>query len=90
MKNRPYAVQRNPDSGTTTFGEFGPERCQKGFDLCPLDRRWDRILENPGKCVAVTVVQRGERYQNAVSTQGDFLRFWRTPSPAADLGMVVV
>jgi len=58
MKNRPHAIQRNPDSGTTTFREFGPKRFQKGFDLCPFDRRWDWILENPGKSVTVTVVQR--------------------------------
>jgi len=29
MKNRSHAAQRNPDSGTTTFGEFGPKRFQQ-------------------------------------------------------------
>jgi hypothetical protein len=48
VKNRSHAVERNPNSRAASFGDFGIQRNQKGFNVSPLDRRWHRIFEDLG------------------------------------------
>lgn len=57
VKNRSHAVERNPDPRTTPLRDLGIHSHQKGLNVGPLDRRWNRILENLGQSFPMSVVQ---------------------------------
>jgi hypothetical protein len=59
VKHRPDPIERNPNSGSTTLPKLGSQSNQKGFNISPIDRSGDRVLEDLGESASVTAIQLG-------------------------------